>query len=128
MTAVILDFSRPHILRDEREYEAAVAELDTLAYANAAEGSDDYDRLLFLSVLVEAYEAEHDRIDIRDVTPQQIVAFALEQKSMKRADLHEIMGGKSRVSEFFSRKRDLSLTQAKRLRDLLGLPLEALIT
>jgi HTH-type transcriptional regulator/antitoxin HigA len=128
MTTVILDFSRPHVLRDEREYEAAVAELDALAYANPGEGTDEYDRMVFLSVLVEAYEAENDPIDTLDVTPQQVVRFALEQKGMGRVDLHEVMGGKSRVSEFFNGKRGLSLPQAKRLRDLLGIPLDALVS
>ena len=127
MTAVILDFSRPHVLRDEREYEAAVAELDALAYANPGEGTEEYDRMVFLSVLIEAYEAENDPIDTLEVTPQQVVRFALEQKGMGRADLHEVMGGKSRVSEFLNGKRGLSLPQAKRLRDLLGVPLDALV-
>ena len=127
MTTVILDFSRPHVLRDEREYEAAVAELDALAYANPGEGTDECDRMVFLSVLVEAYEAENDPIDTLDVTPQQVVRFALEQRGMERADLHEVMGGKSRVSEFFNGKRGLSLPQAKRLRDLLGIPLDVLV-
>ena len=127
MAAVILDFSRPHVLRDEREYAAAVAELDKLAYANPGENTDDYDRMVFLSVLVEAYEAEHDPIDTADVTPEQLVEFALEQKGLARSDLSDVMGGKSRVSEFFSGKRRLSLTQAKRLRELLGVPLEALV-
>lgn len=127
MTAVTLDFSRPHVLRDEREYAAAVAALDVLAYANPGEGTDEYDRMVFLSVLIAAYEGENDPIDTLDVTPQQIVRFALEQKGMGRADLHEVMGGKSRVSEFFNGKRGLSLPQAKRLRDLLGVPLDALV-
>lgn len=125
---MILDFSRPHVLRDEREYEAAVAELDALAFANPGEGTDEYDRMVFLSVLIEAYEAEHDPIDTLDVTPQQIVRFALEQRGLGRADLHEVMGGKSRVSEFFNGKRGLSLPQAKRLRDRLGIPLDALVS
>lgn len=124
---MILDFSRPHVLRDEREYEAAVAELDALAYANPGEGTDEYDRMVFLSVLVEAYEAENGPIDTRDVTPQQVVRFALEQRGMERAELHEVMGGKSRVSEFLNGTRGLSLPQAKRLRDLLGIPLDVLV-
>ena len=127
MTVVILDFSRPHVLRDEREYGAAVAELDALAFANPGAGTDEYERMVFLSVLIEAYEAENDPIDTLDVTPQQVVRFALDQKGLDRADLHEVMGGKSRVSEFFNGKRRLSLPQAKRLRDLLGVPLDALV-
>jgi transcriptional regulator with XRE-family HTH domain len=46
----------------------------------------------------------------------------LEQKGMTRADLADIMGGKSRVSEFFAAKRDLSINQIRALRDVLGIP------
>ncbi len=127
MSTAMLDFSHPHVLRDEREYEAAVAELDALAYANPDERTEAYDRMVFLSVLIEAYESEHDPIDTSGVTPQQVVALALEQKGFTRTALHEPMGGKSRVSEFFHGKRSLSLTQARRLRDLLSIPLESLV-
>ena len=51
-----LDFSKPHVLRNATEYNAAVAELDVLVDLNPTPGSEADDRLLFLSVLVEAYE------------------------------------------------------------------------
>jgi HTH-type transcriptional regulator/antitoxin HigA len=46
---------------------------------------------------------------------------------MARADLARIMGGKSRVSEFFAGKRDLSISQVRALRDELGIPADLLI-
>ncbi len=45
----------------------------------------------------------------------------LEQKGMSRADLDDVMEGKSRVSEFFSGKRELSKTQVEVLRSMLGI-------
>jgi HTH-type transcriptional regulator/antitoxin HigA len=123
----VLDFSTPHVLRNAREYRAAVAEIDRLLDADPRRGTPDYDRLEFLSVLVEAYEDEHDPIDETGGTPQSAVAFMLEQRGITRADLYEVMGGKSRVSEFFAGKRRLSVEQVRALRDLLGIPADLLI-
>lgn len=127
MSATVLDFSRPHVLRNAKEYRAAVAEIDQLLDADPKRGTAEYDRLEFLSVLVEAYEDEHDPIDQSVGSPQSIVAFMLEQRDMTRADLHQAMGGKARVSEFFSGKRRLSVVQIRALRDLLGIPADLLI-
>ncbi len=126
-TAMALDFSKPHVLRNVKEFKAAVAELDQLADADPASGTEAYDRLKFLAVLIEAYENERNPIDESLGTPQSVVNFMLEQKGMARADLHALMGGKARVSEFFSGKRRLSVAQIRTLRDELGIPADLLI-
>ena len=123
----VLDFTKPRVLRTEAEYDAAVAEIDALLDADPVEGSEAHDRLEFLSVLVEAYEAEHYPMPTGDVTPQAVVEFMLEQKGLDRTALYEAMGGKSRVSEFFSGKRELSRGQIEALRELLGLPADLLL-
>lgn len=123
----VLDFTKPRVLRTEAEFEAAVAEIDALLDADPAEGTEAYDRLEFLSVLVEAYEAEHHPMPSGDVSPQAVVEFMLEQKGLERTALYEAMGGKSRVSEFFSGKRQLSRGQIESLRELLGVPADLLL-
>ena len=50
--ADILDFTKPHVLRNEEEYDIAVAEIDTLLDTDPQLGSEAYERLEFLSVLV----------------------------------------------------------------------------
>lgn len=85
-------------------------------------GSEEDDRLQFLSVLVEAYDDDHDPLDESKGTPQSVVAFMLEQHGMTRADLHGPMGGKTRVSEFFAGKRALSVAQIRALHKELGIP------
>lgn len=125
MTTTLLDFSRPHVLRNEAEYEAAVTEIEQLLDQDVEAGSEGFDRLEFLSVLVEHYEEEHYAMD--PVTPQDAVTFMLEQKGITRTDLDDLMGGKSRVSEFFSGKRELSKSQVEALRQFLGIPADILL-
>jgi HTH-type transcriptional regulator/antitoxin HigA len=125
MATALLDFSKPHVLRSEEEYDAAIAEIERLLDEDVEPGSDGYDRLEFLSVLVEHYEDE--RYPMRAVTPRQAVAFMLEQKGLDRSDLDDVMGGKSRVSEFLNGKRELSKSQVEGLRRLLGIPADVLL-
>lgn len=121
----VLDVPRPHVLRTEAEYESAIAEIRRLLDEGSEEGTEAYDRLELLSVLVEHYEEE--RYPMGTVTPQEAVSFMLEQKGMSRADLDDVMGGKSRVSEFFSGKRELSKAQVEVLRSMLGIPADVLL-
>ena len=57
--AELLDFTKPHVLRNEAEYTAAVAEIDQLLDTAPPPHSEAYERLEFLSVLVQAYEEAH---------------------------------------------------------------------
>ena len=123
----VLDFTRPHLLRNEEEYETAVAEIDTLLDTDPPPGSEAYDRLEFLSVLVQAYEDAHVPA-FEQPTPQEVVDFVLEQKGLLRADLAKWLGGRSRTSEFFSGIRPLSLRQVGALREHLGIPADVLLS
>jgi HTH-type transcriptional regulator / antitoxin HigA len=121
----LLDFTEPHVLRNEKEYEAAILEIERLLDEDPQLGTTAYERLEFLSVLVEEYE---DRVYPMDaVSPQQAVSFMMEQKGLTRSNLNDLMGGSSRVSEFFSGKRDLSKTQVEALRRHLGIPADVLL-
>lgn len=121
-----LDFRTPHLLRNQAEYDAAVSEIDDLLDREVAEGTADFERLEFLSVLVEAYDDEHYQMGGAS-TQQSLVDFMLEQNGLERSDLIDVFGSKSRVSEFFAGKRRLSMTQIIRLRDKLHIPADALI-
>jgi HTH-type transcriptional regulator/antitoxin HigA len=124
--AATLHFATPRVLRGAREYAAAVAEIDRLLDMDPVAGTEDHERLEFLSVLVEAYEDDHDPVD-ESGSPREVVAFMLEQRGMTRADLVPLLGSKSRVSEFLSGKRPLSIAQIKTLRDALGIPADLLL-
>jgi HTH-type transcriptional regulator/antitoxin HigA len=122
----VLDFPTPHVLRSGAEYDGAVAEIDRLLDADPQPHTSDYDRLELLSLLVEDYEARHNPIDDSDLTPQQIVDFVLEQRGMTRAELAPLMGGRSRVSDFFNGRRALSRGQIEALREHLRISADLL--
>lgn len=125
MPTKILDFSKPHVLRSAREYEAAVAELDALLDGEHLSRAEE-DRLEFLTLLVEAYDEAHYPMGARS-TPQSVVDFLLEQNGMTRAELAPLFGGRSRVSDFFAGKRRLSLGQIQALRDRFGVSADVLL-
>ncbi|MBX6333267.1 MAG: helix-turn-helix domain-containing protein [Gemmatimonadaceae bacterium] len=122
----VLDFSTPHVLRNEREYDAAVAEIDDLLDRKKLTRREE-ERLEFLTVLVQAYDEEHVRFGEGDVSPQEVVDFMLAQRGMTRAQLAPLFGGRSRVSDFFNGKRPLSMGQVQKLRAALGISADLLI-
>ncbi|TMJ16190.1 MAG: transcriptional regulator [Alphaproteobacteria bacterium] len=110
-------------IRTERDYEAALAEIEGLMAA--APGTSEGDRLDVLVTLVQAYEAEHHAIEAPD--PISLLQFVMEQRGLDRAALQPMIGDRGRVSEVMARKRPLTLTMIRRLQENLGLPAEILV-
>lgn len=110
-------------IKTEQDYEAALAEIETLW--GAPEDSAEGDRLDVLLTLVEAYEARHHPIDPPD--PVEAILFRLEQAGLERKDLEPYIGSSGRVSEVLNHKRPLSLNMIRKLWKGLNIPLESLI-
>ena len=125
--AELLDFTKPHILRNEAEYTAAVTEIERLLDTDPPPHSEAYERLEFLSVLVQAYEDAHFPLE-RFTTPQDVVVFMLEQKGLSHDDLAQWLGGESPMLAFLEGAGSLSLPQIERLREQLGIPADLLIS
>lgn len=124
--ADILDFTKSHVLRNEEEYDCAVAEIDTLLDTDPQPGSEAYERLEFLSVLVQAYEDTHLPV-YEHSKPQEVVDFMLEQKGLSRDNLAKWLGSSRQTEEFFEGTRSLSIKQIGALRAHLGIPADLLI-
>jgi HTH-type transcriptional regulator/antitoxin HigA len=110
-------------IHNEADYEAALAEIDSLM--DAIPGTPEGDRLDVLVTLVEAYEARHWAIDAPD--PIEAVRIRMEQKNLRQRDLEPMIGSRGRVSEVLSRKRSLTLSMIRRLARGLDLPADVLI-
>jgi HTH-type transcriptional regulator/antitoxin HigA len=121
-----LDFRRLHAIKTQDEHDAVVATIRALFDKGKRRSVSETDLLEFLSVLAEAYEEQHVEMP-PDASPQEIVAFLLEQNGMTKVDLYDAMGGKGRVSEFFSNKRPLSRQQMLAIRSKLNIPLDLLV-
>jgi HTH-type transcriptional regulator / antitoxin HigA len=110
-------------IRTEEEYEVALARLEDIW--DAAAGTPESDELDVLSILVEAYEEEHHRIDPPD--PIEAIKFRMEQMGLSTEDLERQIGSRTELSEVLTRKRSLSLDMIRNLNEKLGIPAEILI-
>lgn len=110
-------------IKTEADYDAALAEIDTLM--DVEPETVDGDRLDVLVTLVEAYEAKHWRIASPD--PIEAIKLRMHQQGLTRQDLEKVLGSKSRVSEVLNRKRPLTLEMIRRLHTLWRIPAESLI-
>ncbi len=79
-----------HPIRSERDYDAALAEIERLWGAKA--GMPEGDRLDILATLVDAYEIQHVPIDPPD--PIEAIKFRMEQQGLTRRDLESILGAR----------------------------------
>lgn len=111
------------ILKTKEEYETALERLNEIfdSPANSKEG----DEAELLVLLIENYENKHYPIDAPD--PIEAIKFRMEQMGMKKKDLAEVLGYKSRVTEILNRKRKLSLNMIRNLHEKLKIPYESLM-
>jgi HTH-type transcriptional regulator/antitoxin HigA len=112
------------VIKTEEDYNSALKRLEEVfdAPVNSPEG----DEAELLTVLIEKYEEEHYPIEAPD--PIEAIRFRMEQMNMKKKDLAEVLGYKSRVSEILSRKRKLSLKMIRQLHKKLRIPYDSLLT
>lgn len=87
--------------------------------------STESDELEMLTILIEKYEEEI--MPIAPPHPIDAIKFRLDQNGMKKSELTNIIGSRSRVSEILSGKRKLSLSMIRKLNRILDIPAEVLI-
>lgn len=114
-------------IRTEDEYDHTREIVARLLREPHEQGSFAYDVLEVLSILIEDYE-DKSVPELPSASPQEMVQFLSEQRGITQGDLAEIIGGRSRLSEFMNKKRALSIAQIRNLRDELGIPADLLIT
>jgi HTH-type transcriptional regulator/antitoxin HigA len=110
-------------VRDEKDYENALAEIERLF--DAQPGTPQGDRLEVLTILVEAYEDQSYPVPLPD--PIEAIQYHMESRGLSRRDLEPYIGTRARVSEILNRRRSLTLRMIQRLQAGLGIPAEVLI-
>ncbi|OGA09779.1 MAG: DNA-binding protein, partial [Betaproteobacteria bacterium RIFCSPLOWO2_02_64_14] len=84
-----------HPIRTEKDYDAALAEIERLW--GSKRRTPNGDRLDVLLILVESYEAKNHPIDPPD--PVDAIKFRMEQMNLTRKDLEPLIGPRGRVAE-----------------------------
>jgi len=114
---------KPKIIKNDTDYQAALAYLETLM--DAQPGTPEEEELELFAMLIETYEQTIFPIDLPD--PVSAIEFRMEQQGLKRKDLEPYIGSQSKVSEVLSGKRALSMAMIRALHAGLDIPLEVLL-
>jgi len=110
-------------IRNQRDYKAALAEIDRLF--DAQPRTSEADLLEVWVTLVEAYEQRNHPIPPPD--PIEAILYFMESRGLARKDLEPYIGSRAKVSEVLNRKRPLSIEMIRRLHQGLGIPADVLI-
>ena len=112
-------------IKGKDQYECYLERAYDLMQYDLVPNSKESDELELLSIIIEKYEK--DIYPIGPPTPIEAILFRLDQLNMKKSELKNILGNRSRVSEILSGKRKLSLRMIRRLNEQLQIPAETLI-
>lgn len=113
-------------IRTEADYDAAVASLNALLDAGAAnEAHPLADLAATLGELIGDYDSTH--YPARDVAPGDMLRFLMEQHGLKQTDLAGQLGSQGVVSELLNGKRELNLRQMRALGSRFGVPVAAFV-
>jgi len=112
-------------IKNIKQYKEYLKDAYELMQLNIKANSDASDKLELLSIIIEQYEKENHPIE--PPHPIEAILFRLDQMNMKKSELADILGTRSRVSEILSGKRKLSLSMIRKLNKELNIPAEVLI-
>lgn len=110
-------------IRSERDYRAALHEIENLM--DATPGSPEEDLLDVLATLVKVYEDEH--YPVAKPSPIAALDYYLESRGLTRKALEPFIGPSHRVSEIMNRRRRLTLDMIRRLEAGTGIPASVLV-
>ena len=116
----------PKVIETAEENRLALRIVDRLISIGDGKRSAEENALLgLLAALIEQFERK--AYPVPSAEPKDILRDLMESNYLKAADLAEVMGGRSRVSDALSGKRAISKEQAKRLGERFGVSPAAFI-
>jgi HTH-type transcriptional regulator/antitoxin HigA len=101
-------------IENERHYRAMVDFMNKLLDEI---GDRESHPLIGLLDIVTAFvhDYEERNVEIPDAEPSQVLRFLMQQHELRQADLSEIFGSQSNVSEVLNGKRAINARQAREL-------------
>lgn len=112
-----------HLLKNSEDYEVALNRLEELW--DAKEGTDEFNELELLGLIIEKYEEENHKIDAP--SPIAAIRFRMEQQGLMQKDLLLAFGDKTTISKVLNGTRNLTLENIRALHKHFKIPLESLV-
>lgn len=120
-----MDFSILRTLRDEAEYEQALAAIRPYFEDEPAADTPGAANFDALALLIEDYETRHFPIPRAD--PVSIIKSVMAANNYTRADLIEVIGSKARASDLLNGRREINLDQIRKLSRAWRIPPASLV-
>ena len=112
-------------IRNDEGHRAALLEIERLW--NAAEGSEESDKLDILATLVERYEEQRWPVDQPDWDPVDVLHYAISEMGHTQAELSRLLDSRSRASEILRRDRTLTVEMIHTISNAWKIPAALLI-
>lgn len=116
---------KPAVVKSRDQHAEYLARIEELVISDPAPESVLGAELELLSLLVEDYESRTFVFEKPD--PVEALKFRMMEQDLKQVDLVPYFGSRSRVSEFLSRQRPLTVTMIRDLSEGLGIPADILL-
>lgn len=112
-----------HPIRTEAEYDAAVAAMNRLLDAGAADEKHPLANLVAtLGEMIGDYDNAH--YPLPEISGSDMLKFLMQQHGLKQGDFPEI-GTQGVVSEIINGKREINLRQVRKLKERFGISADA---
>ena len=113
-------------IRTEQQYDAAVASMNRLLDAGAADESHPLaDLVATLGELIGDYDALH--YATTDIAPKDMLRVLMDQNGLTQSELAQELGSQGVVSEILSGRRAMNLRQMRALATRFSVPVAAFV-
>jgi HTH-type transcriptional regulator / antitoxin HigA len=108
----LLAKAQPKVIENDKELSRFAEMLENLDRVQRPLTVEERTLETLLAQLIREYD---DRTEIPSVPANEVLAFLMEQRGLKQADLLTVFGSRSVVSEVLNGKRELSKSHIRKL-------------
>ena len=111
----------PKVIASDREFDQMVEKLEALSFKKDATPEEEILEEL-LTKLINDYDDAH--YPLPDVPPHKMIAFLMDQKHLRQADMLPVFGSRSVASEVLAGKREPSKAHIRKLAEFFHMSAE----
>ena len=121
----LLSSALPSIIKTEAENDRAILVVEKMLAKGARLSFEEKTLLELLSKLIADFEERF--YTPKEASPREVLQELMSARDLKQADLIEVLGSRSRVSEAINGKREISKAQARALADFFNISVDVFI-
>ena len=113
-------------IKTKKQYQQYLDWVDEMFDKKIRKGSPEGDALEVILILIKNYEDKHYPVPVPDAI--EVLKLKMKEKGIKNKDLVGLLGSKSHVSNILSKRKILTLENARILHKELGVSADVLLS